>query len=288
MSWSMIIENVTYSLDNLADVGVGEFDEVGMAPIEYFTESGAQQMGATVRGYRLRPRTIPLVIWAVEKTKTAYWGKRDEILRMFRPGRMILLKKTLPDGGVRQIVGYMSGGMTLGSRERKNWTQKIGLTLFCPDPLWYDPTPVTFTNTATVDDDHPENAVFDIPYTGSADTYPVITLESANTAEKPMVNPSIYEDEGGDTLAMTIDLYDGYGVQFNLEYGIKTLVDSSLVNQIGVLSALSGLSTFRLHAAVNGGATRDNHWTVSATSDLALHAYTYTITVTYFKRYLGI
>lgn len=304
MSWSMIVRNdsgtVTYNLDDLADIGMADFDGVGMAPAEYFTEQGAQQMGATVRGYRLRPRVISIVLWSVEQTKSDYWAKRETILRMFRPGLKITLKKTLPNTATRYIDGYFADGMTLGSQDRKAWTQRVGMNLFCPDPLWYgEEIEAILWDTWTVGVRATKN--LDLAYVGSAYEYPSSvsilperTILGAGIGDA--IDPIVVNTATGDKLDFTGYTIDaGRVILVDCRYGYKTAVDDpgytggTEANVISALSADSDLTTFGIAAAEDGTSSRINRFTLTTTvtnpGGPTLDVF---LIVTYRPRYLGI
>ncbi len=299
--WDLIVHTDTgstaYNLDSLAFVSLVGHDGLGMPPVENFYEQQSQQDGATYLGMRMRPRPVHLVFGAETDYSEDVWERRQAILRVLRPGYRLSLQHTSVDGKVRRLDCYYSDGLQMPSDSKVGMLLKVGVTLIALDPYWYDPTPVVFTRTATVDDGNPDSLI-EIVYEGSVDSYPVIRIESANTPEKPMYRPvighylNLSDMLPGVILDLAVNISSEFQATYDLAYGVKTVtgLDISLLesNLAQYLSEVSDISTFRLRAAVDGTDSRSNYWAFSASSTALLHAYTYTLTVTYYKRYLGI
>lgn len=231
----------------------------GLSGVRRLSERGPLQHGATDVGFRLEPRVIQLVLLAYGSDPLAYFTRRDELLSIFSPrDEAIRLRFTRPDGSVRQIDCHYSGGLALDSNDRLGpYSQKVGVTLVCPDPTWYDPQTVTVNfgisagsgafevplavpvQVGTSDLDQTKS----VAYTGTWDAFPVITVYG------PVSDLTITHQTTGDTLELPgVSIGAGDYYTFDTRYGSKLVYRNGdrTDNRLAELSTDSSLATFRL------------------------------------------
>lgn len=268
-------------------------DGTGMAPSRRLLERGPLQDGVTDRGFRLDPRDLSLVLGIQATTMADLWDARDALHRLLKPRSALLsLRYDLENGQARQIDGALTKGLQASSKDRKGYTMRLALTLSCPDPVWYDPTPVALTFGAS--GGATGMAVpWAIPwklgatniaqsrsilYAGSWLSFPTVTIVG------PITSPVITNAITGDKLDFTgTTIAGGASYTIDCRYGQKTVVDSAGANQIAKLTSDSDLSTFCLlpDPDAPGGA---NTLSVSGTGvSSATQVY-----LTYSTRYVGI
>ena len=276
-----------------ATIWLEQDDGLGMAPSHRLVERGPLQDGVTDRGVRLDPRDLSLLVGVQANTMADLWDARDALHRLFTPRSSLLsLRYDLENGGARQIDGAISKGLSASSKDRKGYTMRLALTLTCPDPIWYDPTPVAVTFGASG-----AAAGMGVPwaipwklgatnitqtrtiaYAGSWKTYPIVTIVG------PITSPILQNQVSGDKLDFTgTTIAGGTSYTIDCRYGQKTVVDSSGTNQISKLTGDSDLSTFCLlpDPDAPGGA---NSLAVTGTGvSSATQIY-----LTYTTRYVGI
>lgn len=134
------------TLTNVHD-GVNSFlisaTGVGMSPVSRRFERGPFQDGVTDRGYRLEPRTIQVALLLKAATMADVDALRDDLADILAPQNNLALRVERDDGEFRQIdcavMDIVDYPITL-TDARMGASQTVAITLFCPDPLWYDPT----------------------------------------------------------------------------------------------------------------------------------------------------
>jgi hypothetical protein len=234
-----------------------DFDGVDIPNAERFSERGPLQHGDSDHGYRLEPRTIPLVIQAVAYDETTYWQRRDELGRIFTPDDApIGLRWERPDGSARQI-----DCVVLGARETKiaggyRILYRLGVSLKANDPTFYQPeqrvavfgiaaggdtmtvpTPIpTVIGVSSIDSTRV------IAYDGSAPEHPIITLRG------PITAPVIDQETTGETLAFVAGTVVGANEVYTIDCRSdeKVVRDQTGAVRNGVLTRASNIDTFHL------------------------------------------
>lgn len=290
-----IIRNgTTYDFTDMTTWSPESWSGFGMAPLHRLTERGPMQHGETDRGYRLDARTIVLRLNINSADLETAYDNRETMIAAFKPGDdPLLLRFTYPDGRTRQIACYLVDGVDLDTGYWSGYWQVIPVRLYCPDPVWYDPTgdaqsfelggsaetggeiPMVvpmFVGSSVLDSD------VAVTYDGTWQEYPLIRIVG------PITNPKITNvttDETLDFTGGTIAAGDWYDL--DLRYGYKTIEDSTGANQIADLSNDSDLVTWHL-AADPEAASGVNSITVTGTGvTLAT-----TVHMTWFSRYIGV
>lgn len=235
----------------------------GTPPTEYLTSAGPLQDGSTLRGFRLRPRTLIYLIRWQGCSRDQYQTMRAALMNVVRPNQaspfgtlaLLTLRKRLNSGVQRAIDVVIADGP--GFQPVSGWdgfgfTETLRFTAL--DPTWYDPTQAVVTVIPTTSD----NLVFPITfpivfgsgvvsgsqtitYTGTWPTFPIITIDG------PIAGPSIINVTTGEELTLSsYTVAAGERVTFNLAYGVKSVTNNFGANLISYLSPTSDLATWHL------------------------------------------
>lgn len=262
--WDVILGNNTLPLTGRAPLDLVAIQGIGSAPARRLVERGPFQDGDTDVGFRVDARTISLVLFFNAPTAALADTYRDLVYSYFRGTSIPLkLRCTRDDGAVRQIDCYVSGTVEAPNddQSRVGYSQKVGVQLRAPDPVWYDPDGASlallggsstgasgFVVPAAVNMVQAAQTYitrsFALTYPGTWAEYPVITVYG------PATNVTITNQTTGDMLDFpSLVLTGGQWLQIDLRYGQKSVVDHAGVNQIAKLSSDSDLATWRLAAA---------------------------------------
>lgn len=285
---------------NLSDYGVEGFTHLmnqgfGMAPVKRYTESGPLQQGSTDIGFRLQERIISFVFAINGEDEMDYYNKRRKLLNIFKPkftNDPIKLRVTFPDGTVRQIDTHYVDGISFDSGDKSVWYHKVPVKLIAPDPTWYNPvgTTVPFNVSGTAGFTVPMsvptsvgtstlNTVQAVVYSGTWDTYPLITVFG------PVTDLVITNVTTGDKLDFTgYTLNAGQILTIDTRYGYKTVRRENGSNQISQLTTDSDLVTFRLIAPEDDASFAVNNIQVTGTG---INTAT-NIVLQYNERYIGL
>jgi hypothetical protein len=254
-----IVSGVEYDL-NYGDPAKFEGeDDLGMPPLHRLEERGPMQHGSTDRGYRLDPRFPTYVFgipaWSPAELRT----KRRQLLQIFRPSRLIIMKHVLEDGEIRYLDGYYYGGMKMPAQDRRAGVfQKTAIILKTDDPTFYDPEGVSVSfalggggsawefpwvipwtvGASSID------LTQNLEYAGDVATFPTIIRITGPITSAIITNMATGEklDFTGTTIAAG-DYYD-----IDLRYGLKTIVDSTGADQFSDLTTDSDHSTWHIAA----------------------------------------
>ncbi len=293
MTWavSVISRDVEYNLsDNTNYVLIG-LDGIGAAPVARIVERGPMQHGESDLGYRLGPRRIALALMARGGDTAAWFARREALLRIFRSSDSPVKLKIVNGDIVRQIDCYLSGTMEMVPDDSCPRWQKVGIELYCPDPTWYDPAPVTLqfdggggeaTTVPTLVPTFVGSSLLDetrtAAYAGTWDARPVVRIVG------PVRDARIVNLTTGDKLDFSgVTIAAGHWYEIDCRYGRASVIDDAGANKIADLSADSNLATFRIaaHPDVLGGvnAIRATGTNISAATLVRL---------TYHERYVGV
>jgi len=290
----------THNLRSLGGIFMMQSGGFGMPDIEYLTERGPLQDGATLLTYRLRQRVVQYMFRGQGCNRQQYWDLREKLLDWTRPNRHsastltpATLRKIRPDGSMRDLDVFVEAGPTFDISGLDRWDE-AGFTdtirFVAHNPLLYDPAvqsravvlplstqlvfPITFPiyfGLGTIDD------TFVIPYLGTWDEFPTITISGP-------INGAIIENiSTGEILQFDYNIPQGVTVTINLAYGQKTATDGSGNNYIGLLTPDSDLTTF--HLAPNPVVAGGNN-VLRVQGGGARYGHT-SVVVSYYNRYIG-
>ncbi len=260
-----------YSLDGIKDRSIlVQFNGQGTPPIEYATQQGPLQHGQTVISYRLQPRILQGLLRWSGRNRKELWDQRSALLDAIRPNRInvgsvpspCVLRTILPDYTIRDIDVLISDGpgFETGNDAWDEFAFEEPIRFIAHDPTFYDPTALTVTATIgaiaglSVPISVPlsfgsgaQTFAFNVTYTGSWLTYPVITLTGPLTAA--VITNTTTDEE----IQFTKPLASGAQAVIDTRFGIKKVYDPSLpetdpnYNLIGFVSG--DLGTFHLDPA---------------------------------------
>lgn len=255
----------------LGDVGLGE------PPVERIETSGAQQHGATDRGFYLRPRNFAIALGLEAVSRSDYWHTiRRDLVRLFRPSpTKIELRFSFVSGAVYQIDCHYRAGMDFPYRSRTAYLEAVTVELRASDPTLYDPVEDSLSFALGGGGD-----AFDIPlaipwpigasslsviktvsYAGSWEAHPILRIVG------PITNCLIENLTTGKNLdfqGTTISAGDWY--EIDTRYGQKSVLDQDGNNVTDDLTDDSDLGTFALEAPEGVEPTKNNDIRVSGTS----------------------
>jgi hypothetical protein len=272
-----------------ATVGGNEFDfasegyfvlgtvGLGQSPVLRLETSGAQQHGATSRGFFLRPRNFALALGFEATSRNEYWNtRRQDLVRLFRPNASpIQLKFTLPTSEVYQIDCHYIGGLDFPYTARVAYLESVTLELRAPDPTLYNPVesneifalgaggssftvplPIPWPiGASTLDVTRP------IAYTGSWSAYPIIRIVG------PITNAKIENLTTEEVLDFTgTTITAGHWYEIDTRYGYKQVVDDLGNIVTDDLTDDSDLGTFHLEAPEGVVASKTNDIRVTGSS----------------------
>lgn len=291
-------DGAVYNLTVPAKIGrwVISDDGTGLPPIDYITQRGPSQHGATVTDFFLLPRVIQLLVRNQACDRNGYWTQRAALLNGLRPNRQLTptgvqpgqLKFRYANGTQRAFDVFLTEGPRFEPRQPSRWDEwafqeVLRFTAF--NPVAYNPGghatsfliplqlvfPITFPivfgglNDTEI-----------ITYTGTWLEYPTITLTG------PMDGPVITNLATGEVIALDYNIPAGVTVTITLTYGNKTVTDNLGNNLIGTVTPGSDLATWHLapDPEAPGGVNPVNvsAGSVGAPADA---------TITWYERYIG-
>jgi hypothetical protein len=254
-----------YSFDDRDTFFLYDFTGWGMPSIDYITQQGPYQHGVTVLDYRLQPRTIQLTHRKIACNRQGYWDDRYSLVDKLRPNHQLpntfgpgRLRKTLPDGSIRDIKVLIEQGPTFAPRSRDAWDEYSfteTLRFIAHNPIIFNPAVQSQSWTSeqlnhwVLPWSFPSEFIFgssilsetvNVAYTGNWLSYPTIYITG------PIQNPIINNNTTNEKIELNYNVPAGVTIIINLEYGLKTVVDSLGNNLIGVLTTDSDLATFHI------------------------------------------
>lgn len=298
-------DGIQYNLNDLAKKFLLTIEGTGMPEIDYISQQGPFQHGITITDYRLRPRTIQMLVKLRGDCRQEWYDFRDELLNHLRPNRtqfplttLAHLRKIRPDKSIRQIDVFIKQGPLFTARKLDEWleyTVAESLSFIAPDPTFYDPTdieyewevdafdhlifPITFPP-AGIDIIFGSSIIstsISIPYTGTWITYPTITVYG------PLYGITIDNLSTGESITLNYNVQVGETVTINLQYGNKRIISSTNGDLTGSVSSDSNLATF--HIAPDPEVT-DGINEIRVTGSNAVVGTT-SVVLTYNTRYIG-
>lgn len=121
----------------------------GMPPVEYLTERGPFQHGETLKGFRLRPRTIQMLIRQNYNSRDQYFRGRLQLLDVLRPNRQIvgqlntgILRKNFADGSKIDIDVMIQQGPNFEAEKSDQWDEYSFdevIRFVAYNPVFYNP-----------------------------------------------------------------------------------------------------------------------------------------------------
>ncbi len=259
-------DGVVLDLDVPAHVGKWVVSQSGWGapPIDYITQRGPFQDGATVKDFFLSPRVLQLLIRANFCDRNGFWAGRSDLLNHLRPNRQVTptaavpgrLRRILSTGQVRDLDVFITEGprfepQTAGSWDE--WSYQEVLRFIAHNPVVYDPAEVEAALTIVLDAElvfpitfpiefgaGDIDSALNIDYVGTWDSFPVITLTG------PIENPAISNDTTGEKIEFDTNVALGQIITIDLAYGAKTVIDDSGANLIGTLTSDSDLATWHI------------------------------------------
>lgn len=292
MDLDLIRNGVTYSLSDGTYCRLVSDDGAGMLNAHRLRERGPLQHGETDIGYYYDPRMILLTLAVHDSSAANIDAKRHALMSIFAPQTAPLyLRYTLDSGDVRQIDCHYLDGLTL-PHIRTGLHFKTPVTLYCPDPTFYDPAGESAIFALGAGDDTWE-VPFEVPFTvgassidaniavsygGNAPAFPVIRITG------PALNPIVTNATLGLKLDFTgTTIAGGDYYEIDLRYGRKTVVDAAGANQLADLTTDSDLTEWHIAADPDapGGINSINFTCASATVATKC-------TIVYFERFIGV
>lgn len=273
----------------------------GMPPIEYITQKGPFQHGASLLDYRISPRTIQIILRQNSCGRSNYWGKRSDLINAVRPNAHLVnefragtLRKSFPDGSKRDLDVVIEQGPIFKARDISVWDEwgfTETLRFIAHDPIFYDPEYYSMEISDIIDEEHlifpitfpiifgamlgVGNGTIDYP--GSWETFPFIRVIG------PSIGFKITHQETEQVIESNYVIPEDDEVHISLPPGNKTVTNSFGHNLIGTITKESNLETFSIlpHPLVENG-TNTFQFLASGAS------YQTKLLIQYKIRYLGI
>ncbi|MBD3251888.1 hypothetical protein GF380_05575 [Candidatus Uhrbacteria bacterium] len=283
---------------------------LGMPRIEYIDESGPLQNGSKILDYRLEDRIIQYLMRVNGRcNRDSYWEKRALLLNSLRPNRQETgtfqsgrLRVVRPNGVTRDIEAIILQGPVFRPRNPSRWDEHgftETLRFRCHDPTFFDPI---INNVAWQLDvfkgwifkstSYPDNTIFGlnsifgtealsatstITYTGTAVSYPIITIRG------PVTSLSIENQTLDTKIQLYYDIDAGETVTIDTTYGTKSITNDAGDNLIGTQSSDSDLDLYIAPDPI----APDGHNVFIVTGSGASAVETL-VSMKYYTRYLGV
>lgn len=297
-TWQVLVGEETFNLSDRAPFDVVSATGVGLSPVRLITQRGPLQHGETALDFRLDARSVNLVMAFAASSLAAADEARDRLAYIFGPRRIgypVRLQVTRDDGTVRRLDCRTSGiaDFPITESDRFGRMQRCAIQLIAVEPNWYDPAPEQLAlSLASISAGMQVPVVMpllfssgssggdtvQIPYSGTFDEYPVITVTG------PVADLLIENVTSGDELSfLGYTLPAGRTMTIDLRYGHKSIIDSTDANRIGDLTEGSDLATWRLLSILETG-DGYNNVRLSGASLTAASA----VSIQYYHRYLSL
>jgi hypothetical protein len=291
-------DGTVYELNSPPSRGVLDMTGWGKPNEQFDMITGPFQHGETPLGYRLSPRSITLTLVHAYCSRTELLNGRSTLLDQMG------INNASPNSPVAGTLRWAyQVGNTYVTRDLKvflrkgfgfapldgwqNWAVIESIEFYAPDPTIYDPAVKTTTiNTFTATLTYPMTFPFTlgshvgtatIAYTGTWETYPIIR------ATGPLATVEIVNATTGKKIELDYILSLGEYVDFDLNYGQKTVLNNFGMDVSGYVLDTSDLADFSIvhDPVVAGGNNVINVYTIAATTGSA-------VSLAYYNRYYGI
>lgn len=275
------------------------WQDIGMAPINYLQDRGPFQNGVTVRDFRLDPRVVTLEQYERGCKRDDFYCNEASLVAAIRPnrsstgvgGKLLFIRPdyTEVEIGARILEGPSGSWDGQGSLSPPDYREQ--LRFFCEDPVWRLPTSttVTFVLTETavcLDTCLPLGLALasfaettSIPYAG---TWEGDQIDIVITG--PLQDPEIVNNTTGQSIKLDYNLSSGETVTISILPNIVTVTNNDGINLIGTVTNLSDLVTFALVTIGDLTATGTN--SISVFGSFGTIG-TSQITFTYYTRYIS-
>ena len=233
-----MFENTLGEVQTLHD-GVSVFlmgvDGIGYPTINQYSMRAPYQTGATYLAARAAPKTIALRV-ALNGTSLADLERLERGFMQvmdFEKG-LGILRVTRTDQVIRQLDCVLQSGLEFVDAEKTAYLRRSVISLFAPDPRWYDPQPVSLTVTPkltsgglifpvtfpiTIGTSTPQLGVpFVMQPQGTAAMEPVIAITG------PCTNPVVMNVTQGRYLRFLLTLGQSDVLNIDLRPGSKNAV----------------------------------------------------------------
>jgi hypothetical protein len=298
---SVIVEGITFSLDDGVYCYYMGDDGLGMSPQHRFSSRGTMQDGDTDRGERMDPRVFRLFLEVDGTSLTDLFEKRNRLISIFKASSNPLIFQfnvRIRDEFIWPIYidAFFVGDMALPSSDREGYTQKMAATFKANDPTFYDETasvlsfliaggsgsgaiPMavpTAIGASTI------NQVQSIDYQGTWKSYPTLIRITGPITDAVITNQTTGEklDFTGKTIAA------GHYYDIDCRWGYKTVKDETGANKIADLTSDSDLATWHFKEVMPyyGGMSGINSIRVTGSGCTGATR----VDITFLTRYLGI
>lgn len=145
---------------------------MGSPPVERRLLKYSTADGGIDQGYSLLPRKAVWELFIKADTEAAYDARRDAIYRMFKPyeGPLTIRVDLAGAGELRQLSAYVDGPVDFQQSQQFAYSSIVRVPLYCPEPLWYNPTLTTVQDTFSV-------SSFAFYYNGDYDEWPIVEID---------------------------------------------------------------------------------------------------------------
>lgn len=283
------------------------YGNFGAPPTDFQTRRGYNQDGVTEVNITLEPRTVSLQLWyAPACDRQTYWDNRAALHDFLRPNRNGPMTFTLKErnNSQRSLIVRAHPGLVFPplSVDDNNWNILEALEFIAFDPLWFDPTQAVSTKVASTGTHlvfpftitipkHPVGSdsdiqfgvagavsTFIVTYTGTWETYPVITLNG------PYSSVNIQNLSTGISFALAVSIAAGEQRIITLTPGMTSIIDALGNNKFSELAPNSDLVDFNIQPdpIVPGGVNTISIQYLGGTPGVS------SATLAYYTRYFAI
>jgi hypothetical protein len=261
---SVIVEGITFKLDDGVYCWYLGDDGLGMAPQHRFSSRGTMQDGDTDRGERLDPRIFRLILEVDGTSLPDLFVHRNKLLAIFKASANPLIFECAfeDEGKPIYLKAFIVDDMTFPSSDREGYTQKLVATFKANDPTFYDmsagvisfliaggsgsgaiPMAVpTAIGASTI------NQMQSLDYQGTWRSCPTLIRVTGPITDAVFTNETTGEklDFMGKTIAA------GHYYDIDCRWGYKTVKDETGANKIADLTNDSDLATWHLREVMPG------------------------------------
>lgn len=221
----------------------------GMPPIRYRVDPIPGEAGGELRYVEHGVKEIELPLWLIDGNEVDLRNKLRDLIAKLDPTRgLSTLRVTGPDGGVREIVGFVSGGLTmdevLGSSSGPDMEREL-VIFTAPDPYWHDRdhTVVSFTEIVTAGSFFPFTFPFTLSATATWSEATVTNLGDVGiapvwtiTGPWPNGDLIVVNETTGRTLTLTYPVGPGETVTIDTRVGYRSVERNDGANLLPYLS----------------------------------------------------